>query len=367
MVGKQPYPPYRYEMALLLFRREDHVAAATALRRGFVENGYIAEILCGNPEPPPMGIWHGDGFSMPVESGAGAPASGSGGCSVAFAPGLSPAPMAAFPGPRSPNPACRFPAPGSPAGSCASHTDHRDEVGAGPVTRQTVAAARRPSCLPYRRRCAAEPVHASTTSNRSGSTPSLLHVMRSELSALRRGYRQSHSRRLSSFPHPSAPEAPSLRRHYPASAVLRASPPPCRPGLPLAGFRLARARHRQGFPCCHHSPLPCVPPPLPRRSRPVRVARFPAGGSLPRYSGGSASAMPVSRPARRSLRVAVAVGKRVTPLPPLRSPHARWGTGLLPRVFDGKTHRRPRVPNLDGWPMQCGNAHDIGDRGPVLL
>ena len=59
------YPPYRYEMALLLFRREDHVAAATALRRGFVESGYIAEILCGNPEPPPMGIWHGDGFSMP--------------------------------------------------------------------------------------------------------------------------------------------------------------------------------------------------------------------------------------------------------------------------------------------------------------
>ena len=36
----------------------------------------------------------------------------------------------------------------------------------------------------------------------------------------------------------------------------------------------------------------------------ARVARFPAGGSLPRYSGGSASASPVSRPARRSLRVA---------------------------------------------------------------
>ena len=33
----------------------------------------------------------------------------------------------------------------------------------------------------------------------------------------------------------------------------------------------------------------------------ARVARFPAGASLPRYSGGSASAMPVSRPARRSL------------------------------------------------------------------
>ena len=31
------------------------------------------------------------------------------------------------------------------------------------------------------------------------------------------------------------------------------------------------------------------------------VARFPTGGSLPRYQGGSASASPVSRPARRSL------------------------------------------------------------------
>ena len=67
-----------------------------------------------------------------------------------------------------------------------------------------------------------------------------------------------------------------------ASAVLRASPPPCRPGLPLAGFRLARARHRQGFPCCHRLPLPSVPPSLPRLSRPVRaslasrpVAAFP--------------------------------------------------------------------------------------------
>ena len=45
---------------------------------------------------------------------------------------------------------------------------------------------------------------------------------------------------------------------------------------------MARARHRQGFPCCHHPPLPCVPPSLPRRSRPVRaslasrpVAAFP--------------------------------------------------------------------------------------------
>ena len=59
------YPPYRYELALLLFRRQDYAAAATALRAGFVENGYIAEILCGNPNPVPAGIWHGNGFAMP--------------------------------------------------------------------------------------------------------------------------------------------------------------------------------------------------------------------------------------------------------------------------------------------------------------
>ncbi len=59
------YPPYRYEMAMLLLREEDYVAAATALRLGFVDNGYIAEILCGSPEPLPTGIWHGHGFEMP--------------------------------------------------------------------------------------------------------------------------------------------------------------------------------------------------------------------------------------------------------------------------------------------------------------
>ena len=41
------------------------MAAATALRAGFVENGYNAEILCGNPAPLPVGIWHGNGFSIP--------------------------------------------------------------------------------------------------------------------------------------------------------------------------------------------------------------------------------------------------------------------------------------------------------------
>ena len=64
-------------------------------------------------------------------------------------------------------------------------------------------------------------------------------------------------------------EAPSLHRHYPASSLLRASPPPCRPKLALAGSRLTRARHRQGFPCCFCFPLSHMPSPFPRRRRPV--------------------------------------------------------------------------------------------------
>lgn len=59
------YPPYRYEMALLLLGRGLYVEAATSLRRGFVENGYIAEVLCGNPHPLPAGIWHGISWSEP--------------------------------------------------------------------------------------------------------------------------------------------------------------------------------------------------------------------------------------------------------------------------------------------------------------
>ena len=50
------------------------------------------------------------------------------------------------------------------------------------------------------------------------------------------------------FPDRSRIRAPFLRGHYPASSVLRAHPPPCRPGLPLAGFRLPCARLRTGFP-----------------------------------------------------------------------------------------------------------------------
>ncbi|AYG64346.1 tetratricopeptide repeat protein [Rhizobium jaguaris] len=59
------YPPYHYEHALLRLKSGDPLSAATSLRRGFVANGYIAEILSGNPEPMPLAIWHGSNLAEP--------------------------------------------------------------------------------------------------------------------------------------------------------------------------------------------------------------------------------------------------------------------------------------------------------------
>ena len=78
---------------------------------------------------------------------------------------------------------------------------------------------------------------------------------------------------------------------------------PDRPDLTLAGCPLARATPPAGLPVLR---------PLPPSTRAVaitpaepvgaRVARFPTADSLPRVLGGSASALSVSRPARRSTR-----------------------------------------------------------------
>ena len=59
---------------------------------------------------------------------------------------------------------------------------------------------------------------------------------------------------------------------------------------------------RQGFPCCHVFHLVDMLAPLPRRERPgAFVACFPDRRRPPLIQGGSAPALPFSRPARRSL------------------------------------------------------------------
>ena len=62
-------------------------------------------------------------------------------------------------------------------------------------------------------------------------------------------------------------EAPSLHRHYSASSVLRASPPP-HTAWPVSHELPVdlHCDHRWGFPCCVWSPMPTCRRPYPGRS-----------------------------------------------------------------------------------------------------
>lgn len=53
------YPPYWYELAWLHMSQGNWIHAATALRRGFAANPYIAEMIAGYTDPIPLALWHG--------------------------------------------------------------------------------------------------------------------------------------------------------------------------------------------------------------------------------------------------------------------------------------------------------------------
>ena len=98
----------------------------------------------------------------------------------------------------------------------------------------------------------------------------------------------------------------SFRRPaHPASSVHQACPPPCQPGLPLTGFRFARARCYAGLPVLHHSPSSAHAD----ATTPVGAARcscrLPSRttNGLPLTPGGSAPTLPFSRPAQRSIQI----------------------------------------------------------------
>ncbi|MBK0024002.1 hypothetical protein IAE29_23205 [Ochrobactrum sp. S46] len=57
------FAPYEYELALIDVIAGNMVLAATRLRRAFLANGYIAEILCGMTDPLPLAIWHGSNLA----------------------------------------------------------------------------------------------------------------------------------------------------------------------------------------------------------------------------------------------------------------------------------------------------------------
>jgi hypothetical protein len=88
---------------------------------------------------------------------------------------------------------------------------------------------------------------------------------------------------------PSLTEAPSLRRSYPASQVLRTSPPPhttrsISHELPVD----PDSDHRRGFPCCVWSPLPACHRHYPGRSN----------GACSLVSSPSSAAFPVKKSGR---------------------------------------------------------------------
>ena len=160
-----------------------------------------------------------------------------------------------------------------------------------------------PYSIHVRSRSAAKPVDAPTTPS-SSDDPFTFACDASGVSgpfAGVSGFR--HSRDPSPFGHRSSPKAPSLHGRYPASPVLRASPPPCRPRLTLTSFRFGvclpthRASRVATFllfhACQRHYPGGS-------KGVPMSLAS-PSVFGLPHFSGGSAPASPVSRPARRSL------------------------------------------------------------------
>ena len=191
-----------------------------------------------------------------------------------------------------------FPHLGSPVGSCVSHTGPRSHPWTTPMGLAPV-----PYSIHVRSRSAARPVDALTTPS-SSDDPFTFACDASGVSGPFTGVSGfRHSRDPSPFGHRSSPEAPSPPPALPGfssttslSATLPAQPPPH--GVPVR--------------CVPHHPtgLPMLPPSSPsmRASattpagpRDARVARFPSVFGLPHFSGGSAPALPVSRPARRSL------------------------------------------------------------------
>jgi len=93
---------------------------------------------------------------------------------------------------------------------------------------------------------------------------------------------------LRRFLRPPSTEAPSLHRSYPASSVLRASPPsqsarPFSHELPVD----PSCDHRWDFPCCVWSPLPACRRHYPGRSDGNLFARtFPSSSAFPEPKAG---------------------------------------------------------------------------------
>src|SRR5215471_4819036 len=96
-------------------------------------------------------------------------------------------------------------------------------------------------------------------------------------------------------------QAPFLHRSYPASSVLRACPTPDLAATQVVTFGVATPA-RSGLPRCVMLPYQRAVPTTPADPNGCTCpVSFPVRCSLPRYTGGSASASLLSRPAQASL------------------------------------------------------------------
>ena len=205
-----------------------------------------------------------------------------------------------------PNRTCGFPASGSPVGSCLSHAERRPETtrGTGGIAclRLPEAARLHPRGASPRR--AARPVHALTApSLHSAPAPSLTHVMLRNSPPLHAGFvgKATPAGFRPSVIHPhlrplsSAGITPRLQYYGPLRHPAGPACPSRGPGCRVHGTgRASRVATLSIFHACRrHYPGGNRPVPMSPSSQPV--------GGLPLFSGGSASATPVSRPAQRSL------------------------------------------------------------------
>ena len=156
---------------------------------------------------------------------------GSGGLSVAFAPGLSPAPLGPFPPPALRTGRAVFPHP-------ALQVDHAARARTT-ILRFVISVMQENAPFPRISRTLHRGLDGLFTPRQLRLfdvpfTCACADAGRSDV--LRLLY---HCRRPSTFCLPSYPAVPFLNRRYPASTVLLTTPPPYQPSLSFTGYQFA--------------------------------------------------------------------------------------------------------------------------------
>ena len=146
-------------------------------------------------------------------------------------------------------------------------------------------------------------------------------------------------------------QGPSLRRHYPASTVVRPCPTPA---MAAACCDVEAATlTTNGSPPITRTTIPTCRAPYPGGSRECACQLLPHACSLPQMAGGSASALSLSRPAQASL-ILRPVGSLSRPRRPLSRGSSPSGYPAEPLV-SYQINRQ-----LSGWNLPPPVIHAVG-------